>query len=127
MKKYLLGITMLFAIVIMAFAACSKSSSSNPAPTPQVTPRTNPPAATATVSIKNFAYAAPSVAIKTGGTVTWTNSDSTPHTVTDDAGSFDSKSMATNATFSQTFTTPGTYTYHCTFHSSMTGTVVVSN
>ncbi|TEW64742.1 amidase [Mucilaginibacter phyllosphaerae] len=108
----------------MAFAACSKSSSgSNPEPAPPATP----PAASVSVEIKNFAFSASSVSIKKGGTVTWTNADSTPHTVTDNAGSFDSNSMATSATYSRKFETAGTYTYHCNFHSSMTGTVVVSN
>jgi plastocyanin len=127
MKNYLFGITMLLAFIVIAFATCSKSSGSNPSPVTPETPTKTPPAATASVSIKNFAFAAPTVTVKVGGTVTWTNGDSAPHTVTDDAGGFDSKSMATNVTYSHVFATAGTYTYHCNFHSTMTGTVVVSN
>src|SRR5215212_8146649 len=34
--------------------------------------------------------------------------------------------MKPGTNFSQTFTTPGTYTYHCEIHPQMTGTVVVT-
>ena len=42
-----------------------------------------------------------------------------------DDGSLDSGDLALGATFSQTFDTPGTYTYHYAIHSSMTGTITV--
>ena len=45
--------------------------------------------------------------------------------MTADDGSFDSGNLAPGATFSQSFSTPGTFTYHCNIHSSMTGTVTV--
>jgi plastocyanin len=74
------------------------------------------------------------VVIGVNNTVEWTNNDSnnggTDHTVTSlsvpsGATSFDSGIMKEGATFTQTFTTPGTYEYHCTIHSWMTGSVVV--
>jgi plastocyanin len=46
--------------------------------------------------------------------------------VTADDGSFDSGSLATDATFSQTFDAAGTFAYHCTIHPSMTGTITVA-
>jgi plastocyanin len=63
-------------------------------------------------------------------TVTWTNADTAAHTVTSvtvpsGATSFDSGNMDPGATFTYTFATPGTYTYHCSYHSWMTGTVTV--
>jgi plastocyanin len=128
MKKYILALSVLFAVIIISIAACSKSSSSNPDPTPGGgNPPPTPPATTASVDIKNFAFSAPSIALKTGGTVTWTNSDAAAHTVTDNAGGFDSGNMATSATFSHKFTTAGTYSYKCTIHSTMTGKVVVTD
>jgi plastocyanin len=60
-----------------------------------------------------------------GTTVTWTNDDGVNHTVTSDQGAFDSGPLATGQTFSQTFNQAGTFTYHCTIHPSMQGTVVV--
>jgi plastocyanin len=63
-------------------------------------------------------------------TVTWTNGDTAAHTVTSvavpsGATSFDSGNMDPGATFTYTFTSPGTYTYHCSYHSWMTGSVTV--
>ncbi|HXW95928.1 MAG TPA: plastocyanin/azurin family copper-binding protein [Nitrososphaerales archaeon] len=72
------------------------------------------------------------VVIGKNNTVFWTNDDTTgtPHTVTSDtAGIFDSGSTgpltSQGGTFQFTFTTPGTYGYHCSFHSWMQGTVIV--
>ena len=51
---------------------------------------------------------------------------SAQHTVTADDGSFDGGPLATGATFSQTFSTAGTFSYHCKIHPSMTATITVS-
>jgi plastocyanin len=79
----------------------------------------------AAVSIVDFAFQPASVEIVTGGTVTWTNTGQAPHTVTADDGSFDSGTLSPGATFSQTFATAGTFTYHCNIHPQMTATVIV--
>ena len=78
------------------------------------------------VSIVDFAFQPASIEVPAGSTVTWTNAGAAPHTVTADDGSFDSGQLKPGATFSQTFSTPGTYTYHCEIHPQMTGTVVVT-
>jgi Copper binding proteins, plastocyanin/azurin family len=78
------------------------------------------------------------VVIGVNNTVFWTNNDSAIHTVTSDTGdpaSFDSGCIASNSTpcpgssagitFQYTFTTPGTYGYHCDYHNWMHGKVVV--
>jgi plastocyanin len=80
----------------------------------------------ATVSIVDFAFQPGSVEVAAGGTVTWTNTGQAPHTVTADDGSFDSGQLAPGASFSQTFNTAGTFTYHCSIHPQMTGTVTVT-
>ena len=77
------------------------------------------------VVMKGFAFDPASVTIKVGESVTWTNQDSTNHTVTADKGEFNSSQLANGATFSFKFDTAGTYAYHCSIHPSMTGTVVV--
>jgi plastocyanin len=79
----------------------------------------------AAVSIVDFAFQPASIEVATGGTVTWTNTGQAPHTVTADDGSFDSGTLAPGATFSQTFATAGTFTYHCNIHPQMTATVIV--
>lgn len=67
--------------------------------------------------------------IGVNNTVTWTNNDSAHHTVTSTkapaGASFNSGDMAPGATFSFTFTVPGTYQYDCVYHFWMTGTITV--
>ena len=70
------------------------------------------------------------VVIGKNNTVFWINNDAAPHTATSDtAGVFDSgvTGPLTNqgGTYQFTFTTPGTFTYHCSFHPWMQGTVIV--
>jgi plastocyanin len=75
--------------------------------------------------------------VHVGDTVTWTNRDSTPHTVTSGIngrpdGRFDSSPnlnplIAPAATFSHTFTEAGGYPYYCSLHPNMIGTVIVAS
>jgi len=97
-----------------------------PAPTPTPTPVTTPPSTSAKVdvSIDNMAFPS-TTTVNKGQTVVWTNNDSTVHTVTFDDGSANSGTIAVGGTFSHTFNTAGSFTYHCNFHSNMTGKVVV--
>ena len=78
-----------------------------------------------TVTIANFAFSPATLTINVGSKVTWTNTDSVTHTVTSNNGVFDSGDLAPNATFSYTFNTAGTFVYHCSIHTYMTGTVIV--
>ena len=78
------------------------------------------------VAIRDFAFVPNVILIPAGTTVRWTNSGAVDHTVTSDTtGLFDSGTLGAGASFEYQFNTPGTYTYHCTFHSGMTGTVIV--
>ena len=78
------------------------------------------------VSIVDFAFQPASIMIASGTTVTWTNTGNAPHTATADDGSFDSGQLTNGQTFSQTFSTPGTFTYHCNVHPFMTAMITVS-
>ncbi|MGH2534222.1 MAG: cupredoxin domain-containing protein [Thermomicrobiales bacterium] len=78
------------------------------------------------VAIEGFAFAPGSITVSVGTTVTWTNNDSAPHTVTADDGSFDSGNLGQGDTYSLTFDTPGTYSYFCAIHPNMTAVVVVT-
>lgn len=84
-------------------------------------------AATVDVDIQDSGYQPASITIAVNDTVRWTNRGTLTHTVTSDtAGQFDSGDMASMAQFPQTFLTPGTYPYHCLYHSlTMKGTVTV--
>jgi plastocyanin len=77
------------------------------------------------VDISGFAYDPVSITISVGDEVMWTNLDSATHTVTEDMSMFDSGDLAQNDTFTYTFDSTGTYNYYCTYHTSMTGTVIV--
>jgi plastocyanin len=48
------------------------------------------------------------------------------HTWTSDSGGWDSETLAPGESYTFAFTSPGTFTYHCDIHPSMTGSVVVS-
>ncbi len=73
----------------------------------------------------NFSPAKITVIIGQNNTVTFVNKDSAPHTVTADDGSFNSGNMNPGASWTYTFSTAGTFTYHCNYHPWMKGTVVV--
>jgi plastocyanin len=66
------------------------------------------------------------VEVKVGETVTWINDDSGRHTVTSKNGVFDSGMMGKGQSFSFTFDKAGEYSYHCSPHPNMVGTVVVT-
>ncbi len=81
---------------------------------------------TVAVDVGDRIYRPASVTVSPGTTVTWTNVDDRPHTVTDRAGSFDSGIFDTGGTYTRTFDTPGTFQYFCTLHPDMVGTVAVT-
>jgi plastocyanin len=78
-------------------------------------------------------YVPPEITVSSGTTVTWTNDDSTIHTVTEGtpggAGAtpaFDSSIIAPGATWENTFDAAGEFDYYCTLHPFMTGKVTVN-
>lgn len=81
---------------------------------------------TVTVEIRDFAYGPETVTIPAGGTVTWTNQDSAPHTATArDRDVLQSGTLEQGESYSQTFDTPGPYEYFCEFHAGMKGTIII--
>lgn len=79
------------------------------------------------VQIVSFAFTPAKVQVKAGTTVTWTNQDAAPHTVTFRSATMRGSAMLQKGQrFSYTFTTPGTYTYYCAVHPYMTATVTVT-
>jgi plastocyanin len=55
----------------------------------------------------------------------WSNTDSVVHDMVSDTGLFDSGRVEANGTVSVTFSTTGTFPYHCSIHPGMVGTIVV--
>jgi len=77
-----------------------------------------------TVSVGDNFFSPASVTVPAGSTVTWSNNGTRPHTTTSDTGIWDSAMLKAGQTFSQVFSTAGTFTYNCAFHPEMVATVV---
>ena len=77
------------------------------------------------IKIDNFVFSPERLTVKAGTTVTWINHDDIPHTVAAKNRAFKSKVMDTEETYSFTFATPGEYSYFCSLHPHMVGTIVV--
>ena len=79
-----------------------------------------------TIEIKDFAFNPQTITVKSGEKVTWINRDEEPHTVVSVGKKFKkSSALDTDQTFTITAGAPGTYTYFCSVHPKMTGTIVV--
>src|SRR5687768_4462765 len=95
----------LAAMVCLLLAACS----SDPTAT---TGATTPTAQDEEVQMADIAFTPASVTITPGSTVTWTNNDSVPHTVSfGDEGPQSSETIDPGGTFEATFAETGTYAY----------------
>ncbi|MFI5150994.1 MAG: T9SS type A sorting domain-containing protein [Bacteroidia bacterium] len=89
-------------------------------------------ATTWTVTVSNFAFSPSSLpSVSVGDTVKWVWSSGS-HTTTSvsvptGAATWDSPMNSASTTFLYKVTVPGTYTYKCSMHSSMTGSFTASN
>jgi len=80
-----------------------------------------------TITIDNFTFGPQTLTVAVGTTVTWVNHDDEPHTVVNEGTPrlFKSAALDTDDKFTYTFDKAGTYSYFCSIHPHMTGTVVV--
>lgn len=93
----------------------------------QQNPSSVTPTTTNAVTIQNFAYQPANIQVKVGTTVTWTNNDTAPHTVTFRDSSLTSSGILRQGdTYSYTFTKVGTFSYYCAVHTYMVGQVIVT-
>ena len=78
------------------------------------------------VVIKDFHFTPQTLTVKSGEKITWINRDEEPHTVVSVEKQFKkSAPLDTDQEFTITVGLPGTYTYFCSVHPRMTGTIVV--
>jgi len=78
------------------------------------------------IEIKDFAFNPPTLTVKSGEKVTWINRDEEPHTIVSVEKQFKkSTALDTDQEFTITAGAPGTYSYFCSVHPKMTGTIVV--
>jgi plastocyanin len=122
-------LTLFGAILILATGAAAIGlfdGAGRSAPKVQATAAGSVSATHARVPIAGFAFKPTAVHVKVGGSVTWTNLDTAPHTATADQGAaFDTGTLMQNQHKTVTFKTAGSFTYHCAFHPFMTASVTV--
>ncbi len=123
MLSRILAITML-----VAAAGCGNGSS--PSPTTPSPPTTGGTGTTVSIvsgatSKGSNAYSPNPITVTHGGSVMWVNNDSITHTSTSDNNTWNSGNIGPGASFTFTFPTAGTFTYHCLIHPGMVGTVTV--
>ena len=129
---------LVLATVLMGLSGCAggggtpapATTAATSAPAASTAPGTGSGAATAaaaTITISNFAYEIPG-SVAPGAEVKVVNMDTAEHTVTadQDVTLFDVevKENGGTATFKAP-TEPGTYAFHCTYHSNMHGSLTV--
>ncbi|HMC71932.1 MAG TPA: plastocyanin/azurin family copper-binding protein [Mycobacteriales bacterium] len=117
-----------FAATAAIAGACGSAGTAAPSPTAAPTTAAPSPAAV-NIDVQGFKFPANTDVAK-GTKVTWTNKDTTKHTVTSGTrpnkdGKFDGQLDASTGTFSFTFAEAGTFSYWCSFHSSMNATITV--
>ena len=78
------------------------------------------------IEIKDFAFNPQTITVKSGETITWINRDEEPHTIVSVEKQFKkSPALDTDQEYTITAGAPGTYSYYCSVHPKMTGTIVV--
>ncbi len=130
-------ILLLSVLASMLLLGCAAQSPPQAAPSPSAataggaapsaagSPAAPSAAKTATVTINLFSFQPSSITVDAGTVVTWINQDSAPHSVTSDNGAFDTGTFSPGSGRNVTFSKSGTYTYHCSIHTAMKGTVIV--
>jgi plastocyanin len=111
------AIGIFWVAVLMGLFIIQGCGSSNKSTNPNPPGGGNP---THLVTIQNFAFSPATMTVSPGDTVTWRNSDSAPHTVTSDTGSeLSSPTIGQGQTYQHVFANAGSFSYHCSIHSTM--------
>jgi plastocyanin len=78
------------------------------------------------VDLRDIAFKPDTVRVRVGDAVHWVNGDLVTHTVEADDGSWTSGDLRAEQRYTRTFTTPGSFPYHCGPHPHMRGVVIVA-
>lgn len=120
----ILGVALIVATVVVLATSGKVGGGSSTAAS------TGPAKAVDKVEIKDFKFAPPAITVAVGTTVTWTNTDSSPHTATSGAspsadGVFDTDIIKQGQSKTVKLSKAGTFTYYCALHPFMQATVTV--
>ena len=77
------------------------------------------------VTIHNFAFQPARLVVSPGTRIVWTNTDSDPHTVDGAKGLWSSEALDTGNRFERVFKKAGAFSYYCSIHPYMHGTITV--
>jgi plastocyanin len=132
--KKLLAVTPIALLLAAACGGGGTNPTGSPAPTGGSPAPSEPAAAVVclpdddsgdvTANIVDFAFDPTEVTATAGQVVAWTNTGQAPHTVTFDDGPDCGRANA-GGTVAAQFNEPGEYSFHCTIHPTMVGTVRV--
>jgi plastocyanin len=81
--------------------------------------------ATVRVTIEAMKFSPAGATARPGDTIVWTNSDLVAHTVTSEAGLFDSKLIPPGGTWKYIVKKTGAFEYKCSYHLPMSGAFTV--
>ncbi|MCM2280261.1 MAG: cupredoxin family copper-binding protein [Bdellovibrionaceae bacterium] len=83
-------------------------------------------AATHTITIEGMKFDPATLTVKRGDTIVWVNKDFFPHTATSENKAFDSGEIKAGASWKRVVDTKGSFTYVCTLHPTMKGSLTVN-
>ena len=111
----------LLIVGMLVFWGCSNDSANSYGTTSPQTPVAPPN----TVLMVNTAFSPIEIRIAANTTITWKNDDGMIHTSTSDTGVWDTGDISPGASKTTTFTTAGTFPFHCARHAGMKGNIIV--
>jgi plastocyanin len=135
MKKYF--VLLAIAAILVIVCGCAQSippvqntSVTTPSQTTQQPVGTTASKTTASVSdntiqIKNFTFDPSTITVKAGSAVRWVNKDSVAHKLQFADAGFSTQILGASQSESHIFAVAGVYSYICSIHPSMKGTVIV--
>ena len=111
-------------LCLLAFAGCGGGEESEPgAPAAAASAE---PSMAATVAIKGFTFEPGEITVSAGDEVTWSNEDASNHNVVfDDKAQKGIPNIREGQKGTATFREAGSFSYVCSYHPGMEGTVVV--
>ena len=131
----IVGIVLVFVLALMGtgFVVAATHGGFGAGGTAQASVSQDTPVFGATqVYMRHEKFSPSHIEVVLGTTVTWTNQDTVPHNVTispvviSSSNDWESRLLYPGQSFSYTFTSHGTFQYHCQEHPGMIGAVIVT-